>query len=195
MELRLRQTEMETTRNFTAIPTAIPNQNDFLDMILRAQESSVRLQIENELSRNSQNVSSTGTSSSVSLNQPLVPAPNISGISVNSNQPLLPQQSPVRAAQNSPVQIARNSPVRITRNSSDRRARYAQLSNATTGATALPNATTGATAMIHAPPTRTNIRPHRSRGKKWPNNPLFHSTRDSGLEVSNPLFGQNSIEV
>jgi hypothetical protein len=51
------------------------------------------------------------------------------------------------------------------------------------------------TAMIHAPPSRTNVRPHSSRAPNWKGNPMFHSTRDSGLEVSNPLFGQNSVRV
>jgi hypothetical protein len=50
-------------------------------------------------------------------------------------------------------------------------------------------------AMIHAPPKHTNVRPHNSRAPNWKRNKMFHSTKDSGLEVSNPLFGQKSVRV
>jgi hypothetical protein len=49
--------------------------------------------------------------------------------------------------------------------------------------------------MIHAPPSRPNVRPHKSGAQNWKSDPKFHSTKDSGLEVSNPLFGQNVVLV
>jgi hypothetical protein len=158
-----------------------------LDMILRAQESSVHLCVVNETSSYRKNVSSTCASSNVSLSQPLVPAPNISGMSANSNQPLLPQPVSARSVQNSPpIQLAPDSPVQVTRNSPVRQTRLAPRSNRPKGNTS---------AMIHAPPRHANIRPHSSGARNWKGNPMFHSTRDSGLEVSNPLFGQNAALV